>query len=75
MGLPGDTLEIANGVLYVNGVDQDDLFGLKADDTTNMGKVVVGEGKAFIMGDNRKQSYDSRHFGQIRWEEIVSSEL
>jgi signal peptidase I len=75
VGVPGDTLVIKNGVLFVNGKDVDKLLGIIATDTINSDPLVIDKGKAFLMGDNRKKSYDSRHYGQIDLEEIIATKL
>lgn len=60
IGLPGDVVQIVNGVVSVNGeVLEEDYIG--AEDTFN-GTYTVPEGKYFFLGDNRKCSKDSRYW-------------
>jgi len=67
IGLPGETIEFFNGVLYVNGVPIEDPY---ATGITNDFSVVVSEGHYFCMGDNREHSYDSRYYGEFSLEQI-----
>lgn len=75
VGLPGDTLIIKNGVLYVNGINIDEKLQINYSDTLKADTIIVGKEKGFLMGDNRKKSYDSRHYGQIDLYEIIATEL
>ena len=77
VGLPGDTVRIRNGQVYVNGAqvnetyiaDETSLFegGFVQEDVP----VTVPAGKLFVMGDNRPHSSDSREFGPIDQESLI----
>lgn len=85
IGLPGDTIEMKDDTLYVNGkayhepylekLKDQKLEGmlLTGDFTLSeiVGKKVVPEGYVFVLGDNRLVSKDSRHFGLLPIKEIV----
>jgi signal peptidase I len=69
IGLPGDNLEISNGVVEVNGVVLDEPYIHGS--TMHGGTWTVPEEAVFVMGDNRESSADSRVFGHIAVEHIV----
>ncbi|MDP8958380.1 MAG: signal peptidase I [Actinomycetota bacterium] len=71
VALPGDSVEIREGRVYVNGqltaepyLGNDSMMG-------NYGPVEVPPDEVFVMGDNRSHSQDSRVFGTISFEEVV----
>ncbi|WP_077615063.1 signal peptidase I [Caenibacillus caldisaponilyticus] len=76
IGLPGDTIEYKNDVLYVNGkpVDEPYLEAFKAKTegllTYNF-KAKVPKGTVFVLGDNRRNSRDSRYIGAIPEDELI----
>lgn len=72
IGLPGETITLRNGVVYANGTQLTEPY-IKADnfcDSCN-GEWVLTADQYFVMGDNRKSSYDSHNFGAIRRELLV----
>jgi signal peptidase I len=70
IGLPGDTVEIRDGLVYVNGNRLSEGY-LKTNTYTSMDmKVVVPEDKIFVLGDNREVSNDSRFIGPIEIKKI-----
>jgi signal peptidase I len=70
IGLPGDTVEVKSGQVYVNSVVLDEPY-LKNLIHADMPASVVEEGRYFVMGDNRNNSSDSRAFGTITPQSIV----
>ena len=70
VGLPGDTVAIRSGFLYVNGEKYDEPF-LAEYIAEDFGPYTVPEGYYFVMGDNRNNSNDSRATGPITRDMIV----
>jgi signal peptidase I len=72
----GDTLELRDGILYLNGEPQKEPYIAKPRSTFGEGflnecqKYEVPEDSVFLMGDNRKGSGDSREFGAVKYSEI-----
>ena len=64
IGLPGDTIEISDGILYVNGEAQSRSYTAE-EKTSDFALVTVPENSFFVMGDNRNYSMDSRFIGFI----------
>lgn len=73
IGEPGDTVEIRNGLLYVNGERLIEPYTDTAIEDGDMSPVRVSAGHYFVMGDNRRfaASRDSRSFREVPEERIV----
>jgi signal peptidase I len=77
IGLPGDTVEIREGWVYVNGVMLDESYTLEPCQSYLCPDHVwtLDENEYFVMGDNRNNSTDSRAFGPVRREYIIGEVL
>ncbi|NMH68167.1 signal peptidase I [Bacillus sp. RO3] len=86
IGLPGDKIEYKEDTLYVNGKAYDEPYLDKQKkevagdltmpftlEDTAVSQSTVPEGHLFVMGDNRRDSKDSRHIGAVPKEEVIGT--
>ncbi|MHC4512605.1 MAG: signal peptidase I [Planctomycetota bacterium] len=69
IGLPGDRVQMFNGVVTVNGKRISEEFAHHRD-VNEVVDAVVPFGKVFVLGDNRPISCDSRSFGMVGVENL-----
>ena len=83
VALPGDEIEIINKVVYLNGRPLKESYIVSADQAIlprsfhrdNYGPIKLPQGKYFLLGDNRDQSFDSRFFGFVDRSRILAKAL
>ncbi|MBT8762636.1 signal peptidase I [Desulfohalobiaceae bacterium Ax17] len=76
IGVPGDVIEIRNKEVWRNGQKLNEPYVQHTDPRIiphrdNFGPIKVPEGKYFVMGDNRDESYDSRFWGFVDRDKIL----
>lgn len=71
IGLPGETVEIRDGVVYINDVALEEEFLEQRTSPGRVARITVPPLYVFVMGDNRGQSNDSRSFGPVPIENII----
>lgn len=69
IGLPGETIEIRNGQVYIDGraIEEDYIIYPSLD---QYGPLLLGENEYFLMGDNRYGSMDSRMLGTVTRDDL-----
>ncbi len=70
IAVPGQTVEVTGGVVYVDGDPLDESYIAQAP-AYEMPPTVVEPGTLFVLGDNRNNSFDSHSFGLIEEESVV----
>jgi signal peptidase I len=70
IGLPGETVEIRDGKVYINGKVLDEPY-IKQTASRDSQLFIVEPDRYFVLGDNRNNSSDSRSFGSILGESIL----
>ena len=68
IGMPGETIEITDGNIYINGEIIEDNYGFGK--TSDYNRIVLADNEYFLLGDNRIVSKDSRYFGAIKRDNI-----
>lgn len=75
IGLPGETVQVKDGYVYINGEKLDEHYGneLMVDPGIAAVPITLGEDEYFVLGDNRNHSSDSRvdSVGVLKREDLI----
>ena len=74
IGLPGDTVQVKDGKVYINDQALTEPYELDKPDYT-YGAIVVPQDSYFVLGDNRNDSLDSHYWGVLPAKNIVGRAL
>lgn len=70
IALPGETVEVKGGRVYVNGQSLREQY-IEEEPEYSYGPVTVPEDNYLVLGDNRNNSYDSHYWGFVPREKII----
>jgi len=73
IGVPGDTVSVMKGTVYINGQAVDEPYISAPPNYT--GQWTIPEDNVFVLGDNRNQSSDSHQWGNVPLQNIVGRAL
>ena len=71
IGLPGETVRIENGIVYINGTALSEPYLTNPVNSFHDGEWVVEEDTVFVLGDNRRVSRDSSSVGCIPMARVI----
>ena len=74
VGLPGDTVEVRSGIVYIDGEPLREPY-LQRLDRSSSRSITLGPKEYYVIGDNRRNSNDSRAWGVVPEENIVGRVL
>lgn len=75
IGLPGETVQIINDIIYIDGEPLEAVIGLQQVTLSGLAEnpITLGADEYFVLGDNRESSEDSRfaNIGNVKRSEIL----
>ncbi len=70
IGLPGETVEVHDGTVYINGVALVEPY-LNEKPRYTLGPMVIPEGEYFVLGDNRNSANDSHNGWTVPMQNVI----
>jgi len=74
IGLPGDTVRIEKGVVYINGRRLQEPYNPRRG-SYSAGPITVGPGQLYVLGDNRNNSSDSHTWGLLEMDKVIGKAI
>ncbi len=74
VALPGDTVRIDRGEVYVNGTALSEPY-VRFEDKRSFAQLTVPPNSVYVLGDNRANSEDSRFFGPVADDHLMGRGL
>ena len=74
IGVPGDTVDLHDGIVYINGLAERGSYSITRTDAVPDGTVyplILRKGEYFVLGDRRESALDSRSFGLVTTDNIL----
>ena len=73
IGLPGETVSLVDGYIYIDDVKLDDVVDIKIKDAGLLSSpILLDDNEYFVLGDNRNNSLDSRTYGAFSFSDIIT---
>jgi signal peptidase I len=70
VGLPGETLSIRNGVVWIDGEPLEERYVYERQ-RWRVPRMKLAAGEYFVIGDNRSMDRDRHYFGRVQGDRIV----
>jgi signal peptidase I len=70
IGLPGETIECRDKIIYINGNPLDEPY-ITLDNSYDFDRIQLLDSEYFVMGDNRMNSHDSRAVGPLNKQQFI----
>jgi signal peptidase I len=73
VGLPGEDISSIDGAVAINGKRLPEDYLAAGTRTEGLSPMTIPAGQYYLLGDNRGDSYDSRHYGTVQRIDLVGS--